>query len=466
MTELSTSKQLSLGPLDLLMPRTYISVLFTFRTDAPSPSIIEDLQGGLDNLSKTVPWLSGQVFPTTTSTKPGLEIRYHANAPGPKLLDKGAIGASYETLSASGLQPDTIPDTIWPVPAMITEDLFASGVPVFGASVFRFADGKGVGVCVSAHHNAVDATGFAALVRLWGQHVAGSPLPSSSSSSSAEDMYTYSRARLAAAAALDLKALSSATVKDLFEAHPEYASAPPALPAEFPACACKLFAVPVARIEARRQRLKKTHASAPPSTNTLVCALVWACITRARRRRGAGHESSRLAMAVDGRRRLGDGFSGSPYLGNAVLYSLATCPASELDSVAESPEAFAAVCDAVAQSQAPAKIDARHVAEVCALVERAGDYRGVFVGWDLFGSRDLTVTSWADLDLYGTVFGGGLGTPEFVRIPSSAADGVGIVMPRKRGVTPKDEVVEVMVMLRSDDMALLEQDAMWKDFTA
>ncbi|KAJ8132512.1 hypothetical protein O1611_g1107 [Lasiodiplodia mahajangana] len=94
------------------------------------------------------------------------------------------------------------------------------------------------------------------------------------------------------------------------------------------------------------------------------------------------------------------------------------------------------------------------------------DYRTVFVGWDLFGSRDLTITSWADLGLYNASFGEGLGKPEFVRIPSSPADGVVIVLPRKRGEGATSEVVEVMVMLRTDDMTVLEKDAAWKNFSA
>ncbi|KAI0096921.1 transferase family-domain-containing protein [Nemania sp. FL0031] len=410
-----------LSPLDLLMLRTYITAVFTFRTTQTDPSIPQSLQNGLDNLAKitrpvSVPWLSGRVCPTTANKEQGrgLEIQYSLNDPSPTLMDKGTVEASYETLSALGLPPDAIPTAVWPVPQMIDEELFEKGAPIFGASLFRFAGGKGVGLCVSIHHNAVDATGFAEIVRLWAQYTAGlAPLQTVQSSSRP--------ARLTSALESDLQAVSPQTVDDLFKLHPEYSRMSPAFPTEFPPCSCKIFTLSIAQINAHKGRLQE-HLPDSLSTNTLVCALVWSAITRARaqRRPDFAQESSQLAMAVNGRRRLGAEFSSpeDPYLGNIII-----------------------------------------------LVERMEDYRTVFVGWDLFGSRDLTITSWADLDLYDTTFGEGLGRPDFIRIPCSPADGVGIVLPRKKGAAT-GEVVEVMVMLRTDDMTILENDAVWNNFSA
>ncbi|KAJ3553402.1 hypothetical protein NPX13_g10894 [Xylaria arbuscula] len=173
-------------------------------------------------------------------------------------------------------------------------------------------------------------------------------------------------------------------------------------------------------------------------------------------------------MAVNGRQRLSAEFSSAeePYLGNLVMYSLARSSAAGLGSCSDSLESLAKVCEVIGKSQSPEKINARHVAEVYSLVERVVDYKSVFVGWDLFGSQDLTITSWADLDFYELNFGNGLGRPEFTRIASSAADGVGIILPRKARTAAAHGVVEVMIMLRSDDMDVLEHDAMLKDFSS
>lgn len=56
-----------------------------------------------------------------------------------------------------------------------------------------------------------------------------------------------------------------------------------------------------------------------------------------------------------------------------------------------------------------------------------------------------------------------LGKPEFVRVPYTEADGVGLFLPRKRS-EGRSEVVEVMIMLRSDGMDVLEHDIPWDAF--
>ncbi|KAH8672395.1 hypothetical protein BGZ61DRAFT_428239 [Ilyonectria robusta] len=418
-----------LTPLDMIMPRTYIGALLTFSTTEPISSISPNFQRGLDGLLKQLPWLSGQVFPTTPAAgeAPGLEIRWDVNAPAPTIVDKGSIKEAFETLSAQGMPPSAIPADVWPVPAMIDEDLFAKGAPVFGASLFRFADNRGVGLCISIHHNTVDAAGFTEIVRLWAQSIAGSV-----SSSSILGLGRISQ--LSGALSSDLSAVSSQSIDSLFASHPDK-------------CMPKA-----------------------PTTNTVVSALVWSAITRARLQRNPGlaDETSRLAMAVNGRRRIGEEFSSpeTPYIANNILYSLAKLSVEDLKaSGGDNAEQLSKLCDIIAQSQSSTLVNSRHIAEVYSMANGMEDYRTMFVGWDLFGSRDLTITSWADLDLYEMSFGSELGSPDFIRPPYSEADGVGMVLPRKKvvaGAGASDEVVEVMVMLRRDDMEVLEKHGMWK----
>ncbi|KAI0424529.1 transferase family-domain-containing protein [Xylaria sp. FL1042] len=454
-----------LSPLDLLMPRTYITVMFTFRTKDSTVSIRQSLQRGLDGLSKDIPWLTGRIFPTTPTDEhaPGLKIQYGSENTTFTLLDKGTIDVPYATLSAEGLPPDAIPSDVWPLPSMIDEHLFTSGAPIFGASMFRFADDQAVGVCVSVHHNAVDATGLAHIVKIWVEHIAGSA-PSCIIQNG--DRHTCLSNMLRA----HLPTISSQSAETLFELHPEYSKMPPAFPSEFPACASKIFRLPVTHLNAYKEQLNG-HLSNTPSINALVCALVWSAISRARLRRfpALKYENSRLAMAVNGRQRLGEEFSTpeNPYLGNTILYALAHSSVSDLDSAIEgSFVSLARICDVVAQSQSSTKIDSHHIAEVYSLVERMDDYRKIFPGWDLFSSRDLTITSWANLELYGMSFGMELGKPDFIRIPSSVADGVVIILPRKGESVVKGEELEIMIMLKKDDMDVLEQDSRWKSFVA
>lgn len=169
MTDHTHADQLT--PLDLPMPRTYIRVLFVFPTANSNPQITQPLQRGLEKLSKQVPWVAGYVFHTTpTNQKASLEIRYRS-AKTPTLEDKGQITASYANLSSQDMPMKAIPPDVWPtLPCLLGNIPSEKGDRVFAASFFRFAD-HGAGLCICLHHNAVDVTGFAEVVRLWARNV-------------------------------------------------------------------------------------------------------------------------------------------------------------------------------------------------------------------------------------------------------------------------------------------------------
>ncbi|GLA52212.1 hypothetical protein AnigIFM63604_008847 [Aspergillus niger] len=407
-----------LTPLDLPMPRTYIRVLFVFPTASPTTELSQELQCGLEKLAKQVPWIAGNVFLTTTDQKAPLEIRYHADKT-PRLQDKGQIAASYASLSSQDMPMKAIPLDVWPtLPSLLGNTPSETGDPVFAVSFFRFAD-QGVGLCICLHHNAVDVTGFSEVVRLWAENVVqqNQTHPSYGLQGSGDRLVQLSKALEP-----DLRGISSLSSKS-----------------------------------AQRQL----------TTNVILCALLWTSITRVRAQRNPDlrRQTSRLVTAVNGRSRIPGNLQPMPgnqqYLGNVVLYALANFSCANLATADEDPvRSLAKICDRISESQSPATIDSRFIAETYRLVDSMEDYRSLFAGWDLFGSRDFTITSWAGLDLYGVDFGPLLGKPEFVRLPCMEVDGVAIVLPRRRNVC--DERLEVMVMLRCDDMESLERDSMWQ----
>ena len=351
---------------------------------------------------------------------------------------------------------EAIPSDVWPAPSMIDDALFEIGAPVFAASIFRFAD-EGVGLCVCFHHNVVDGTGFSEIMRLWARNIAEHTFTFSGSSQSRSE-------RLAEALLFDLNETSFISSENLLTLHPEYSKIPPTLPEELPSCTSKLFAISVRWIDILKELMRK-YMSIAPTTNTVICALIWTTITRFRMQSNPslGSEVSQLAMAVNGRRRIGENFSSSelPFFVNAVFYSLLKFSAAALAASDKAPvNSLAKICEQIAQSQSPLVINSRHIAEVYQLIDRMKDCRSLFVGWDLFGSRDLTITNWADLGLYELDFGALFGHPKFVRLPYMEADGVAIILPRQRGVS--QEVLEVMIMLRRDHMDALECDPMWQ----
>lgn len=467
-------KALQLTPLDSIMPRTYLQVLFAFptHTSGVSTSMIENLQQALDATSKQVPWLCGRVVPVTSASpaRHALEIRYEANGRSPHLRDMGSVPVSYKVLAAEGMPPAAIPSTVWPVNGMIDDNLHDAGAPAFAVGFFRFADDQGAGLTVCAHHNATDASGFAEIIRLWVSNMNPADCPCLYLEEERSSLLTQALSTVS-------EDVQCKSLEALLEVHPEYSKVPPRIPSEFAPCTSKLFTIPVARIEVIKQ-LVRSCTSTPPTTNTIICAFIWTAITRVRMRRRpvlSLNDTTRLAMAVNGRKRMGQRFSTSenPYLGNIVLYSLAQLPMSmsrPADSLQqqESVHNLAVVCDAISESISPTKINSRHIAEVYNILSKVQGHQALFIGWDPFSGQDLTITSWADLALYELDFGPGLGRPDYVRIPPAAADGVCIVLPRKQGKTTDFErnVIELMVMLRKDDMNALEQDANWTDFAA
>ncbi|KAH7139651.1 hypothetical protein B0J13DRAFT_624484 [Dactylonectria estremocensis] len=176
------------------------------------------------------------------------------------MVDKGTVKGSFETLSAKCMPPSTSPANVWAVPSMIDEALSAKRAPVFGASLFRFADSRSY----------YQQCGFCASL-----------------------FYHHSR----------------------------------------------------------------TRAGDKPSTPD------------------------------------------NPYIANAVLYFLANLAVEDLNnSSADTMQPLDKACDVISQFQSSSAITPRHIAEVYNLIDRVVDYRTVFFGWDLFSSRDLTITSWADRD--------------------------------------------------------------------
>lgn len=357
------------------------------------------------------------------------------------------------------MQSTTIPEDVWPLGALPAGD----DPLVFGASIFRFKDNEGLGLCVSMHHSAVDAAGFTEVLRVWSQET---------TFGSTRLQITGNRlSRLSEALSSEISEAKAKNTEELFGLLPEYSPVPPAMPSSFPSFASQIFTIPTERLDAYKQVLVN-QMETPPSTNTVLCALLWSTITRIR----AQHKeptstptSSRLIMAVNGRRRIDPNFSPpeNPYLGNLILYASAEKDFDSLQRAADSTLEQAAVCNTITQSYGPAKINRQHIANVFEIGRKAGDSSTVFPGWDLFHHKDLTITSWADLDLYEMGWGSELGRPEFVRVPFSAADGVCIILPRRRvdSASHRHNFIEVVVMLKSEHMEALKADSQWQSLT-
>jgi hypothetical protein len=451
-----------LTPLDLLMPKNYIRVLLAFRTSEPFDAVSKRLQAGLDATTEKMPWVSGRIRSAGENHQLVAHggIQYPLTPSPPQIADRGSIDEPISSLAANAMHSTTIPEDVWPLGALPgPEDPL-----VFGASIFRFKAHEGLGLCVCMHHNAVDATGFTEVLRVWAQET--------TALGSTRSQFTASRlSRVSEALDSEISTASSKAAEELFGLLPEYSRIPPTMPSSFPSFASQIFTIPTARLDTYKKALAD-HLETPPSTNTILCALLWSSITRIRARHNGTNPtptSSRLVMAVNGRRRIDPSFSppDNPYFGNLILYASAESSFDTLQRAADSTSEQAEICKAVTQSYGPAKINRQHIANAFELGRKSGDCSTIFPGWDLFNHKDLSITSWADLDLYQMDWGSELGQPEFVRFPSSAADGVCIILPRRwlEFVSQDQNIIEVVIMLKEEHMEALKADSVWQSLT-
>lgn len=447
-----------LTPLDLLMPKNYIPLLLVFRTSEPFDAVSQRLQSGLDATTEKIPWIAGRVCSAGGSDQQVAHggIHYSVIPSLPQIADRGSINEPISSLAAHVIGSTTIPEDVWPFGALPEGD----NPLVFGASLFRFKNNEGLGLCVCMHHSTVDAASFTEVLRVWAQET--------TALGSTQSQFTGNRlSRLSEALAPQISEVSSKGAEELFGLLPEFSPNPPAMPSSFPSFASQMFAIPTERLDAYKEALAN-RLGTPPSTNAVICALLWSFITRIR----AQHKedtptpiSSRLIMAVNGRRRIDPNFSppDNPYLGNLILYASAERSFDTLQRAADSTPELAEICNSITQSYGPAKINSQHIANVFELGRQSRDGT-VFPGWDLFNHKDLTITSWADLDLYQMSWGAELGQPELVRIPSSAADGVCIVLPRRRVefASHSQNLIEVLILLKAEHMEALKADSLWQ----
>lgn len=446
-----------LTPLDLIMPGTYVQAFFAFPCLSPDLSI-PNLQQGLSRLCEKYPWLRGRVL---QGSRANLHMQWKSSDLPPILTDNGIIESSYDHLAAQGMPPASIPPEKWPQ-ISVSGTSSTACAPIFAASFSRFAGNSGLALCICVHHNVVDAAGLSHLLHDWASYC-NDPLLFTTAFD--EDRLV----RFSGALGHELDAASQQSLKELFSSHSEYSQTPPQLPEEFAAATSKVFRICAAQLNSIKKNMSDAVGAAP-STNTLLCALMWRAVTKARTQRNPSLavQTSNLVTAVDGRGRISPNFSHSerPYLGNVVLYAITNASVEGLNAGVATVEAtnpLADICELIDQAQSSTRIDRRFIADVYSLKSRLDDTIGMFPGWDLFHSKDLTITSWRHLDLYTLDFGSGLGCPSFVRPPHVAADGVGFVLPRKQLSGMSEEILEVMIMLREDDLECLVCDEQWKD---
>ncbi|KAK3302615.1 transferase family-domain-containing protein [Chaetomium strumarium] len=479
----STLRTAELSLLDQYMPRIYITLFLVFETSDPSGAV-DSLKAGLKRLNRRLPNLKGRVF-STDGGRVGL--RWSPTAKDVELHEvptNGLIlsGTSFTKLKTEGVPLHYFPPCLSPL-LRLSNVRSDSGEPVFAAN-YTLLDG-GLVVGLSVHHSVMDGTGVVELIRFWAACTrsdaidAATPAPDPD-----EPLRRDILLRLATGHATQTR---PTLFHDLLARHPEFAllsDATPAPPLPSPKGTSKLFTFDTFKLDRAKTALRalKTPLEAKwITTNSILCAAIWSCITRVRAARrgqegfGAGAAaSSKLGFAINGRTKLDrtSELSERPFLGNVTLYGLAGASVSHLERASSSSVATGERAELVVEAIGDAikRVTPVYVAEVMELIGRAPDVEKIMPGWNSFDGPDLMLTSWMNMGLYEADFGQGIGKPRFMRVPQMEVDGFVIVLPRKRELAHAEigrkECIEVVVAMHPEDMAALNREVLWRDLLA
>ncbi|KAK1760423.1 transferase family-domain-containing protein [Echria macrotheca] len=489
-----------LSPLDQFMPRSHVPTYLVFPTSDPSAAL-ETFQSGIDRLTTHLPFLRGRIIiPSDKDSRNRLALVSSPSEDTPVTLTPliNHIGVAAPSSSPDD-QFTTIPTYTQLAAQNAPVEYFANPLPTLTAARQEANPGDGDGgepvffagyaliegaviIAFAAHHGIVDGTGMTNLIRFWAECTSSRENPATAPRSDEISL----RTKLLWSAIEEQQGgrrPRTTTQRESFEeilgrlSEFQYLSeggGGSAPTQKKPKGGTRLFVFDVAKLEAARERLRTTGAGRELdkralSTNNILMAVAWGCVTQARMVRlggDVGRETSKLGFAINGRRFLGPTFAETErmYLGNINVFGLPEVDVSTLAKIGTTCDDEAlvrvieAVWDAIRRVTAP-----DHIGEVMTLMETAPDLLKVQSNSVRSHGPDLTATSWANMDIYGCDFGAGIGKPAFVRFPWFDSDGLIIMLPRRRGVGIK-QTIEVVMAMNLEDMAFLDGSDVWKSW--
>ena len=203
----------------------------------------------------------------------------------------------------------------------------------------------------------------------------------------------------------------------------------------------------------------KTEAMSGPSgvadwvsTNDALTAFIWQRVAIARSRRFSPVTSMFCDRLVNVRGRLQPPVPAG-YMGHMLI----------LDQIAQSFSqlAKASLSDlAVQLRRSLNSIDDYHVRSAATLIKHEKDKSTFQYGANAVSGRDLTISSWAGLNLATISFGPALGRAKFIRRPVQAdCEGLAYLMP-----ATIDGDIDLAISLSSADYGSIGQDPVWNTF--
>lgn len=448
--------------LDVLGHQTilnsYVPIMFAYPVEDESSyaTIVATLEDGLRRLSKSFPWVAGQVVSQGAEQNTSLgtlkivpfeghvpvvvkDLRREPSFPVFASLRESKFPFSATVMHESILSPRRTnlgvdPDEPCTRPTILVQSTFIKG---------------GLLLTIVGHHTAMDGTGLGQVISLLSKACHNLSFTN-------EELTSGNMARGNVVPYLDSvdKAAS-----ERFIARPptsERDSTSDTSLSLTPKCTWVYFMFNAPSLAALKVDAAKTVPSNIGfiSTDDVLSALVWQSIMRARQPRLSPIEKTTLARAIDVR-RLFD--LPAIYPGELQINAYSTYAVDDL--VQEPLGVIASKLRSQLLDDDRLVYSARALAT---LLHQATDKQGILMVANLdISSRDLGMSSWVKLNCYELEFNLGLGKPVSVRRPNwtPEVEGLSYFMPRTL-----DGEIAVAVCMRDEDLERLKRDQVFSKY--
>ena len=460
--------EISLSPIDMLMPRMHVPKLLYFASTAEPANITSNLLVALELTLKSIPIIAGSV----ATSKQDRAQKGSLSVQSPFFKAEDILSANdlrdecdYEQLRAAHFSTDRVAfDAI--APKLFGKAADSAPVMVAQANFLR----GGVLLFLAVHHCVLDEVGIFNVMRVWSSYCRGEV---------SLDFVTPQW--------FDRSPLSQGAGTGKLEDHPEYSLAPEGAMVRaaedpsvyFPSSADVRSGIFFFSDEALG-RLKLAATVPSPSdgqecttwisTNDALIALFWCCISSARvaeSKRATSEIFPLFAMAVNGRNQLHPPMS-PDYCGNVVLIAKTMAKADDL--LIQEPGRLAKAASLI--RKAVKVVDDAYVRDVIQMVRKTDDVGRLAPRRRPAIEHSLGCTTWARQPYYSLDWGSTLGGAcERVRGRNLRTDGLFLIFPRipsTRGLKGESDArqggIEVQLWLRHDTYQRLMGDPVFMDF--
>lgn len=450
---------LTLGPLDNIMPRHHITpkALFIPGSGSSKEKILKILKSGLAQTIKAIPTVAGHVKAAPDSIQSGgmcvstpfgtVDDIFKAQD-----LTESHSEMDYRDLERRHFPMEAVdPDLLFSLPSFMDAEK-----PVLLAQA-NFVRG-GLILGVSLHHSFGDGASLKMGLQTWAACCRGESAAPTLEKSTQSERLTSSELDIS----LDEFPEYAIIPENVAGYQPEVGEGESADNKPMPAQVdSHVFFFSAQKLkELKDLASAKLEGSDWISTSDALSALLWRSITVARNAdfgKAATDDTRALNIPLDGRRLMREDLS--PYMGNMVLFNNATAP---LQSLLSSPPQLSEISVIIRQSIS--RLDEHYIKRAISAISSVPDVSKVMMSGGTFGESALTISSWGNLHMdWGHVIGG---PSECVRVPKIPFSGVCVVLRAGESGKKSTEAngVEVMIGLKSDDMARLMKDRFFTRF--